>query len=181
MEVGRGAKSCVTGTSDDASRRIAFLRLEIRTNLQSVSPGPWRSRSQLSLWNDHLTFAGHSNTFLMECIWTVACFSRDVFCIEYVLAGRFQRRKPTGFWRLPNSRTARQWNRWLMTSIDPDRLMVDQSATSCGDVHLSRQPVTAFPGRSCSPMRSLAPARIQGRRAQRSRFSCRWLFLTRFG
>jgi hypothetical protein len=32
-----------------------------------------------------------------------------------------------------------------MTSIDPDRLMVDQSAISCGDVHSSRAAGNRFP------------------------------------
>ena len=34
-----------------------------------------------------------------------------------------------------NSTTARQWNQWPIASIDPDRLMVDQSAISCGEAH----------------------------------------------
>jgi hypothetical protein len=44
-----------------------------------------------------------------------------------------------------NSTTARQWNQWLMTSIDPDRLMVDQSAIYSCVGHSSGRPIPLSP------------------------------------
>jgi hypothetical protein len=53
-----------------------------------------------------------------------------------------------------NSTAARQWNQWPMTSIDPGRLMVDQSSIYSCVGHSSGRPMPLSPGRFCLLMNS---------------------------